>query len=67
MVLFTLIKKGHKFPISYESQYAESEIYNSLDGFVDTLTAIDASSWCTLAVVGDVYEHPKFSIVCEEV
>ena len=68
MVVFTLTKKTGKryFPIAFEPKYAEAEIFKLLDGFVDTQTAIDASSWCDLATVGEKYEHDKFTIVCEE-
>lgn len=67
MVIFTLFKQNSKYGISFESKDAETEIYNSLDGYVDTETAIDASSWCDLATIGEEYHHPKFLIICEEI
>lgn len=67
MIIFTLRKQNSKYGISFESKDAEAEIFNSLDGYVDTETAIDASSWCDLATIGEEYDHPKFSIICEEI
>ena len=69
MILFTFYKKNGRryFPISFEAADAERGIYRLLDGYVDTETAIDASSWCDLATVGESYEHEAFEIICEEV
>ena len=67
MVIFTLYKQNSKYGISFESKDAETEIYNCLDGYVDTETAIDASSWCDLATIGEEYRHSKFLILCEEI
>lgn len=66
MIVFILHKNSQKYDTLYEPQIAETEVFNALDGYVDTETAIDASSWCTLATIGDEYLHTKFTIRCEE-
>ena len=50
MILFTFYKKNGRryFPISFEAADAERGIYRLLDGYVDTETAIDASSCAIL-------------------
>lgn len=40
------------------------DVFDCLDRYFDTFTAIEASSWCELACIGDVYEdyYNRFSI-----
>jgi hypothetical protein len=68
MIVFTLHKKTGRanFPISVESNNVERKMFALLFDYVGIDIAIDASSWCDLACVGDVYEHEMFTIVCEE-
>ena len=67
MIIFTLFKEYSRFGISYESKDAETGIFRLLDGYVDTLTARDASRWCSSATIGEEYKHSKFRIICEEI
>lgn len=40
-----------------------NRVYNLVEFITDNPeTAIDASSWCELATVGEVYEHNDFKI-----
>lgn len=42
-------------------------MYDLLSRFVDDDVAIEASSWCDLATIGDEYHGEKFDIICEEI
>lgn len=44
-----------------EKHYKVAELLEE-HGLADTQDAIEASSWCELASIGDVYESDKFTI-----
>lgn len=60
MVVFE-VKSG----IRYYTCRKPYEVYEIIDWLLhgqDPQTAIDASSWCELACIGEVYEHDKFTV-----
>lgn len=49
-----------------EKHYKVAELLEE-HGLADTQEAIEASSWCELAVIGDIYDGDRFTIeVIEE-
>lgn len=53
----------------YREFHDSYDVYEYLENFVDTVSAVEASSWCVLSRVDDIYEDcdNRFDIEVKEI